>query len=963
MSIFSYSAQDAALMASLAEQAGSSLDNVNPPPGWSVARTFSDMWYGAQGYIVVGNLPSNGEVVAVAAMGCTWDQFTMNFRPDGLRLAPVTAGLPASGEGVFAAHTLALHKQLRTFSKPLHEWHRQDELRRVLALPQRMRRNSEAFRRALDDWLATCPVSGSAVGETRVAGQQLLDQVREMLAAADPTHHACALECAVSRIHETLMVSVAAIAGSVQVGYLTQWDGVQSALRDALIEVGRLQVFAKQYPVAFAGMTVGGPLAQMAAAYAAPGNVWGPSQLSPVTDIAVYALSSPAFCDAGFASAFDAALPTAYTVNASGVDFFPSAPTQSGSTALVPIGRTQTLQAAVPTYDAPWAERTAWFYGRALGFGSYVRQPCCANCAEADGLRDYAGFAVRATPAEYAPQTAAPLSILCALAYQRFQHPGSTVAPPAPWVYAADIAADGVTWGAVFADPAGGRIALAFRGAVSELELVQRVADASVYYPGWLKGAPSDAGVGQGIGLLYDVLRGKLAAAIQAGRNKLSGDVRQLLLCGHDAGGNLASLAMLDMTQNPPSGAPAPAQVYAFGPPPFALLTFTRFFKATVPAKSVFLVARLADVVPQFMLNGTVFGVGDLVSLTGGDADPANGNSYHAISTYIALLNPGVSAARGVKATMADLSVAAALPAEAHALFGRALAQRGIAPGQVVRGVLDSASTDDGVLRVAWSSRTQAASNLPSLGLDARRMDAYFAVESILVRPGHRLLLEADEGHALHLVAGSVVLEPGACFDVKARLVGNIGLLQGATGEASSQFTFVGGRGVDGAAGGDGPAGRDGPVGSSGGTGGNAGNGGRGDHAPAGVVNVGLISGRLTVVAHGGEGGRGGRGGRGGAGGRSTGDAQGGAGGPGGAGGAGGAGGNGSLVEVYFERMSPDGSVIVDAKPSLGGLGGAGGPGGPAGAGRPDGASGVNGPSGPAGPSGSASVVTLRQRG
>ncbi|QVN23784.1 lipase family protein [Burkholderia pyrrocinia] len=969
MSIFSYSAQDAALMAGLAEQAAANLDNVNPPPGWSVARTFRNGLYGAQGYIVVGTLPSNGEIVAIVAMGSTWDDYTQNFTSSGLQLAPVTFGLPASRAPAFASHTLALHTQLRAFSKPLREWHRHDELRRVLALPQQMRRHSDAFRSTLDDWLAACPAPGEAVGETRNAGQQLLDQVREMVAATDPVHHAPALERAISRVHETLFASVAGIDGRVQVGYLSMWYGVQDALADALIHVGRMQVFAKQFPVVFAGMTAGGPLAQLAAAYAAPRNNWGPSQQSPVTDIAVYALSSPAFSDASFANAFNGALPTAYTVNASGVDFFPSAPTRSpDNIQLAVTGQTQTLHASVPTYDAPWAERTAWFYGQALGFCTYLRQPCCADCAEGDELRDYAGFAVRATPGQYEPETAAPLSILCALAYQRFQHPATAVAPPAPWVYAADIAdGDNVTWGAVFVDPAGGRMTVAFRGTVSALELVQRVADTSVYYPAWLKGAPSDAGVGQGIGTLYDALRDNVAAAIQATRPKLPNGIRQLLLCGHDAGGNLASLAMLDMTQNPLNGVPAPAQVYAFGPPPFALLTFTRFYKTTVPAKSVFLVARVADVVPQFSLNYTVYGVGDPVALTGGDADPVNGNSYHAISSYIALLNPGVAAGPGVKATMADLLEAAGLPAAAHVLFSRALAQRDITPGQVMRGVLDSASTDDGVLRIAWSSRTQMPSSLPSLGLDPRRMDAYFAVESIRLRPGHRLLIEADVGHALHLVVGSIVLEPGARVDVGATVVANIGLLQGASGgEPSPVLTVVGPPGMDGLSGGDGPAGGDGPgagiSGSPGGSGASGAPGGRGGDAPNVNWSVGVIVGRLTVEARGGAGGQGGRGGRGGAGGRGNGNAQGGGGGGGGAGGAGGPGGNGSSVNIYFDQLGPDGGVTVDAKSALGGLGGAGGAGGAAGAGRPDGQGGTNGPSGAAGANGSPSVVTLRQR-
>ncbi|WP_423760744.1 lipase family protein [Burkholderia sp. NLJ2] len=968
MSIFSYSAQDAALMASLAEQAAANLDNVNPPPGWSVARTFRDGLYGAQGYIVVGNLPSNGEIVAIVAMGSTWDDYTQGVTSAGLQLVPVTFGLPASRAAAFAAHTLALHRQLHTFSKPLREWDRQDELRRVLALPQQMRASSDAFRRTLDDWQAACPVPGEAEGATRLAGQQLLDAVRDMVAATDPAHHAPALERAIARVHGTLFASVAAIDGRVQVGYLSMWNGVQDALADALIQVGRMDVFAKQFPVVFAGMTAGGPLAQLAAAYAVPRNNWGPSQQSPVTDIAVYALSSPAFSDTSFANAFNGALPTAYTVNASGVDFFPSAPTRSDTVQLAATGQTQTLPASVPTYDAPWAERTAWFYGQALGFGAYLRQPCCADCAEADTLRDYAGFAVRATPGQYAPETAAPLSILCALAYQRFQHPDTTVAPPAPWVYAADITdGDNVTWGAVFVDPAGGRMTMAFRGTVSALELVQRVADTSVYYPPWLKGAPSDAGVGQGIGTLYDALRGNFAAAIQAARAKLPNGIRQLLLCGHDAGGNLASLAMLDMTQNPLDGVPAPAQVYAFGPPPFALLTFTRFYKTTVPEKSVFLIARVADVVPQFSLNYTVYGVGDPVTLTGGDADPVNGNSYHAISSYIALLNPGIAAGPGVKATMADLSEVAGLPAAAHALFSRALEQRGITPGQVVHGVLDSASTDDGVLRIAWSSRTQLASSLPSVGLDPRRMDAYFAVEGIRVRPGHRLLMEADEGHALHLVAGSVVLEPGARVDVGARVIANIGLLQGASGgEPPSVLSIVGSPGRDGMPGGDGQPGRDGQwpgmSGSPGGCGAPGAPGGPGGDASNAELNVGVIAGRLLVVAGGGAGGQGGRGGRGSSGGNGNGNAQGGAGGMGGAGSAGGAGGKGSFVNIYFERLGPGGSVAVDAKPSQGGLGGAGGAGGAAGAGRPDGTGGPHGPSGPAGPNGPASVVTLRQR-
>ncbi|HLO77663.1 MAG TPA: hypothetical protein VK196_14495, partial [Magnetospirillum sp.] len=695
-----------------------------------------------------------------------------------------------------------------------------------------------------------------------------LDEVLQAVRNAGPTAEpAAALRLATAGQYlVNAMAAVHTAAGAniqVQSGYVNLFESVQPALQSALTMTSRMEVFKTTMPVAVVGMTVGAPLAQLAALLARPGNTWG-KWTSPVTDIGCYALSAPAFGNADFAGAFAAGVPQGYTLNATGVDFFPTLPSPSPLPEVVMAGVQRAVTASIPACDDPWAERTAEFYCQALGYSAKALRPagrpkgcCCRRAADAEAMALTTG----SLPAGYSAAMAADLAGLSAAVYRRYQHPGNQATLPPQWAWAADVSANDVPWGSVFANATSRTVALVFRGTTSEYELVCHIDDVNIAYPSWLP-ATAYLGIGQGINALYDSLRGNLVAAIATGVSAAGGGAPTLLVAGHDCGGNLANLAALDLTLA--AATPAVAGTYAFGAPPFASYAFSQFFADKIATS--YWICRHADVVPQFALNYATYPVGALVTLIGDDDDDFNGNSYHGISTYLAILAPSAQPAARPKAT--PLQHVAALPQNERDVFERALAARDLHAGQVIRGELDTAETADGVMVLGWSPTGRQPSHRPLSGLDGRRLDAYFAVEAIRVRPGHELRLESSVGHAMHLVAGTITLEPGARLSAAARSIINVGALRG-TPEGARYCTVAaigcdGTTGYQGATGSTGASATDSFAASAGGNGGNGAPGGRGGDANDLTCVVGTIYGQIQVLAHGGQGGTGGKGGMGG---------------------------------------------------------------------------------------------------
>lgn len=845
MTTLTYTAQDAAALAPLAEMAGGRLPTYLP--FWSLVGTIGPVTFAGrgQGFTAMGRLPSTNAQVAVLALGSTWNNFTGFYAPNQLQL-------------------------------------------------------------------------------TQVPG-------------------------------EILPQPAAPAAANAQTGFVTMIQALEAALTTAVKRLAALDPFTTSLPLVVVGIGPGAPLAQLAALYLRPGNTLAQGAMSPVTEIACYAFSCPPVGDAGFQRQAGQCVASLYTVNATGIDFFPAVPTGSS---LTWAGNAEPVSAKLPTYDSPWEERTAAFYAAALReseapavSASPARAPTTAAATNA---------------ASYNANLAYSLAITCAVAYQRFQHPTLFTYPSTLGLsVGADIqSGDGVTWGTVFTGPS--TVAVTFRGTTSFFELVQTLDGIDMSAPPWL----TSGTVLTGIATVYQSLRPSLLAQLQAAFAKNPNAV--LYVAGHDVGAALASLAALDLSSAPTSGIPVPAALYSFGCPPFGDFDFLQYFGKTLPQS--FQIARPSDVIPKLMLNGTLFALPTAVSLAGTAPDPADGNSYHAVATYIRLLNPFVAtriAAASLAAQPEEMDVSGELttglaPAQADH-FEAALKARNIRPGQVPAGTLDSAATPDGVLRIGWSPRGTRASSIAPVGVDGRKMDGYFAHQEIRVRSGHSLVVQAEEGHRAHLVTGRLTLEPGSRVDVQgAFTLSAAELAAPPAGSPGTTLYFVGADGAPGFAGAPGASGMDGAPGTPGSMGSSGGFGSPGGAglpmAPA-TVALGLVTGTVTIVAHGGNGGPGGPGGRGGAGGRGGSGAGGGNGGNGGGGGPGGSGGAGNPVTITYQSLGTGGNFVVQQQSSVGGHGGAGGGGGLAGAGQPDGRPGVPGPTGGVGTPGTPGTVTIVQRG
>ncbi|KMO09796.1 lipase family protein, partial [Methylobacterium platani] len=646
-----------------------------------------------------------------------------------------------------------------------------------------------------------------------------------------------------------------AVAAKAQTGFLSMIAALEAALTTAVKQLAALDPFQTSLPLVVVGIGTGAPLAQLAALYVRPGNTLAQGYASPVTEIACYAFSCPPIGDANFRQQAGQRVASLFTVNAAGIDFFPAVPAGSG---LMPAGTAVPVNAKLPTYDSPWQERTAAFYAAALGEAqapAATRAPARAPATAATGA------------ARYDANLAYSLAITCAVAYQRFQHPTLFTYPPSLGLSVGpDIqTADGVTWGTVFSGP--GTVAVAFRGTTSFVELVRTLADVNMTAPPWL----TNGTVLSGIATVYQSLRPALLAQLQAVCIKNPGAV--LYVAGHDAGAALASLAALDLTTAPASGIPVPTGLYGFGCPPFGDYTFLQHFGTTLAPS--FQIVRPSDVVPKLMLNGNVFALPTAQSLAGGALDPANGNSYHAVATYIGLLNPfGTAriAAASLTAQAEEMDVSGelirGLAPEQASHFEAALKARNIRPGQVPMGTLDSAATPDGVLRIGWSPRGTRASSIAPVGFDGRKMDGYFAYQEVRVRSGHSLIVQAEEGHRAHLVTARLTLEPGSRVEVNGEFTLSAAELAAPTaGLPGATLRFVGTDGGPGSAGMPGSPGMDGAPGRSGTSGSSGGFGSSGMNGTPGfaaTVTLGTVTGTVTVFARGGNGGPGGAGGKGG---------------------------------------------------------------------------------------------------
>ena len=730
----------------------------------------------------------------------------------------------------------------------------------------------------------------------------------------------------VNHVFTTLSSDIAGSDSSgaqIDTGFSRMYGAIRTSLLDDIQKAKQSVLgFKDAMPVICAGIGPGAPIAQLASLDLRPGN-----GTSPATAMQAYVYSCPAYGDLAYQTLYTGTVPDSYRVQAQ-ADLFPTKP--DSSSGYVQVGNEHDLSLKIPTYDSPWVERDGPYYYQLLTTGNPV---------------DSAGSGTTDGGSGFSQVLAFSLSQLCAVAYQEFQHPGSTIPfQITPYVLKQSLTLGSDIWVSLFESPSS--VVLAFRGTVSWAELLEVVCDGSVGFPSWL-----DRSFGQYSKPIIDLYaqgRDALRQAVEGLGNK------PVIVTGHGSGGALANLVAVDLKQNPLSGDRPVSDIYTFGAIPAASNVFARNFNTDF-ANLNYQVVRPQDVMPSLSTLGFFVPQGTQVTLSGGTFNPYNGTTFHGLLTYVDLLSPQSS--QGSDALAADSDTDS--PSD---YFLRLLDYNNIEPSELKDAVLSPPKGDSQVTLNWYPERSQ----VQPLRV-VRNHICQYAYQRIELDEGQELVIEGPAQERIQIHAAEIVLGKGAKIVVRSpveivadRLI--------ASDTEPSYLTFTAADGEDGASGFQGVVGVPGlepnGIGGTGGSGGPGASGANGSAFSYGTVYLNEVSGKLIVSLEGGNGGAGGVGGAGGTGGRGGNGPNnslgpGGSGGSGGHGGNGGHGGDGPTVQVYYTSLAPGGELVDGTTPRVGGAGGAGGKGGLPGLGHPDGQMGRAGSQGQAGHGGLPATVSF----
>ncbi len=401
----------------------------------------------------------------------------------------------------------------------------------------------------------------------------------------------------------------------VDLGFSQMYAAIRTQLLADLLKVrANVAGFDQAMPLLCVGLGPGGPMAQLSAIDVRPGKtpVEGET-VSPVTVIANYGFSSPAFADAKFPPLLQQLVGNSFRVQAAG-DLFANAPNQSSG--YYQAGIEKPLKLSIPKYDSPWFERDANYYAALLsGQNPADSDEDSGSVSSATGFNSALAFA---------------LAKLVAVDYQQFQHRGTT--PDfnfKPYDLKFNLGDNNSCWLGLFESP--DYLVIAARGAVTWAETLNNLCGSVAGIIPW-----ADAKYGQysnPLITLYDGFRDTMREQLNGLGNK------PILLTGHSDGGALANLIALDLEVNPLNQQRQLKQIYTFGCTPAATLGFMGQFGELFKGKN-FQVVRPSDVLPKIDFPFALFTIGQNVNLNGGSFDPANGSTYHALSSYIELLDP-----------------------------------------------------------------------------------------------------------------------------------------------------------------------------------------------------------------------------------------------------------------------------------------------------------------------------------
>lgn len=400
-------------------------------------------------------------------------------------------------------------------------------------------------------------------------------------------------------------------------GYASSYDQVRSSIWANLEQ-------SRGLPLYVVGKGPGAPLAQLAALDLRPENKGPAAQTAPKPGPVCYTFSTPPAGNRAFAQYYDAKVKESYAVLAGTsdlpVDLFPTAPDESKGYALP--GQRVDLRAALPAYDDPWLERSGNFYLKVLG-------------GTPDGPPPTPGQ-IQNPPPGFDRTLAYVLARLCAVAYQRRQHPNAATIDIGSYTVRKNINSGGVPFGTLFSGP--DAVAVAFRGTVTWDELARFQLVSYTARAGFI--ADEGAYVHQGALKLYTAAEDDAPNARpfrQALAEELQHSVggKKLYLAGHSFGGVIASLAALDLKLNYPVR--GPAKVYTFGSSPVGTFEFAQRFDQALGQDS-YHVFRTGDFTLALEFFRNFEPLKTPVRLAGVPQD--DDETQHPLSTYIDLLNP-----------------------------------------------------------------------------------------------------------------------------------------------------------------------------------------------------------------------------------------------------------------------------------------------------------------------------------
>jgi hypothetical protein len=407
--------------------------------------------------------------------------------------------------------------------------------------------------------------------------------------------------------------SGAPVGAEVAILYNMLYNAVRASLWDSLRFLGGM-------PLRTTGKGLGGPLAQLAALDLRAGND-GPTGQAAPGDIECYAFSTGATANQALADYFGDQV-TCHRVTAgtrqNRVDYFPR---DSSGAVGCDMGEAIDLPVNLPVFDVPWVERSGAFYQQALG-GTPAPPPTQP--------------ATVAQPCGFSRSLALSLANLCAVAYQRFQHPNGQTMNISPFQVGVNIKVDGKPFCTLFESP--DKVVAAVRGTCTWQEFADYESN-SMTRTVALGGQNVSVNTGALTLWATATTPGDATtfadALVAALRTVLNGSDKQLYLTGHGFGGAVASLAAVRIAI---AGELTLAGLYTFGAIPTGGPDFAALSASMLP-DSAFHVARNADPFPA--LAGSWSGYRALteqVAVTG--VPPNDDYPFHSIQSYSQLLDP-----------------------------------------------------------------------------------------------------------------------------------------------------------------------------------------------------------------------------------------------------------------------------------------------------------------------------------